>query len=147
MGGTVVCGVTETLAGRGAADLAHALGARLGLRVVLVHVVEAEGPNARQLQAGAERILNQIVVEIGAVTEARLMRGNPADALAEVAAEEGADLIVIGSRPAGLGSRRLRCALARELEAATHIPVVMAPPATRKRSDHRLAVAMSAATG
>jgi nucleotide-binding universal stress UspA family protein len=140
MGGTVVCGITETLAGRGAADLAHALGARLGLRVVLVHVVEEGGLNSRQL-------LDEIAFEFGEGTETRILLGNPADALAEVAADEGADLIVIGSRPAGLGSRRLRCALARELEAATHIPVVMAPPATRKRSDHRLAVAMSAATG
>jgi nucleotide-binding universal stress UspA family protein len=136
----VVCGVTETLAGRGAADLAHALGARLGLRVVLVRVVEEGTANARQ-------ILDEIALEVGEGTETRVMLGNPADALAEVAADEGADLIVIGSRPSGIGSRRMRCALARELEAATPIPVVMAPPATRKRSNHRLAGAMSAATG
>jgi nucleotide-binding universal stress UspA family protein len=140
MGGTVVCGVTETLAGRGAADLAHALGARLGLRVVLVRVVEEGTANARQ-------ILDEIALEVGEGTETRVMLGNPADALAEVAADEGADLIVIGSRPSGIASRRLRCALARELEAATPIPVVMAPPATRKRTDHRLAGTMSAATG
>ena len=140
MGGTVVCGVTETLAGRGAADLAHALGTRLGLRVVLVRVVEECTPNVRQ-------ILDEIALEVGEGPETRVMLGNPADALAEVAADEGADVIVIGSRPSGIGSRRLRCTLARELEAATPIPVVMAPPATRKRSDHRLAVAMSAATG
>lgn len=139
MGGTVVCGVTETLAGRGAADLAHALGARLGLRVVLVRVVEEGTANARQ-------ILDEIALEVGEGTETRVMLGNPADALAEVAADEGADLIVIGSRPSGIASRRLRCALARELEAATPIPVVMAPPATRKRTDHRLAGTMSAAT-
>jgi len=140
MGGTVVCGVTGTPGGRGAADLAHALATRLGLRLVLVHVVAA-------VPAEAEQILTEVALEIGAETETRIMLGNRADALSEVAAEEGADLIVIGSRPAGLGSRRLRCALARELEAATHIPVVVAPPATRKRSDHRLTVAMGAATG
>jgi nucleotide-binding universal stress UspA family protein len=140
MGGTVVCGVTETLAGRGAADLAHALGARLGLRVVLVRVVEEGTANGRQ-------ILDEIALEVGEGTETRVVLGNPADALAEVAADEGADLIVIGSRPSGIASRRLRCALARELEAATPIPVVMAPPATRKRTDHRLAGTMSAATG
>jgi nucleotide-binding universal stress UspA family protein len=153
MGGTVVCGVTETPDGRSAADLAHALGTRLGLRLVLVHVVEGvptgthESLTARQRQAGAEQILNEIALEIGDGTEKRIMRGNRADALAQVAAEEGADLIVIGSRTARLGKRKLRCTLARELEAATPIPVVLAPPATRKRSDHRLAVAMGAATG
>ena len=68
----------------------------------------------------------------------RVVLGDPADALAHVAAEEGADLIVLGSRFAGFGGRNLRCALARELEAATPVPVVVAPPSTRKRSDRRL---------
>lgn len=153
MGGTVVCGVTETPDGRSAADLAHALGTRLGLRLVLVYVVEGvslgthESLTARQRRAGAEQILDEIALEIGDGTEQRIVLGNRADALAQVAAEEGADLIVIGSRPTRLGNRKLRCTLARELEAATPIPVVLAPPATRKRSDHRLAVAMGAATG
>lgn len=153
MGGTVVCGVTETPDGRGAADLAHALGTRLGLRLVLVHVVEGvptgthESLTARQRQAGAEQILNEVALEIGEGIEQRIMLGDRADALAQVAAEEGADLIVIGSRPTRLGNHRLRCTLARELEATTPIPVVMAPPTTRKRSEHRLTVAMDATTG
>jgi len=152
MGGTIVCGVTETPDGRSAADLAHALGTRLGLRLVLVYVLEGvplstrDSLTARQRQTGAEQILNDVALETGDATEKRIMFGNRADALAQVAAEEGADLIVIGSRRAGLGSRKLRCTLARELEAATSIPVVLAPPATRKRSDHRLAVAIGAAT-
>jgi nucleotide-binding universal stress UspA family protein len=152
IGGTVVCGVTESPDGRSAAELAGALGRRLGLRLVLVHVIEGQvgthqGLTARQRQARAEEILDEIALGIGDGTEKRIMLGNRADALAQVAAEEGADLIVIGSRPAGLGSRKLRCTLARELEAATPIPVVLAPPTTRKRSDHRLAVALGAATG
>jgi nucleotide-binding universal stress UspA family protein len=153
MGGTVVCGVTETTAGRSAADLAHALATRLRLRLVLVHVIDGVplGTKAsltvRQRLAHAEQILNEITLEIGVETEQRIMLGDRADALSQVAAEEGADLIVLGSRPARLGNRRLRCTLARELEAATPIPVVLAPPTTRKRSDHRLAVAMRAATG
>jgi nucleotide-binding universal stress UspA family protein len=147
MGGTVVCGVTETPDGRSAAELARALGARLGLRLVLVHVVDGvpagtqESLSARQRQSGAEQTLNEIARDIGDGTEKRIMVGNRADALARVAAEEGADLIVIGSRPTGLGNRKLRCTLARDLEAATPIPVVVAPPTTRKRADHRLAVA------
>jgi nucleotide-binding universal stress UspA family protein len=151
MGGTLVCGVTETRDGRSAAELAHALAARLGLRLVLVHVVDGvrrgtqESLTARQRQTGAERLLNQIARDIGDA-EKRVMVGSRAEALAQVAAEEGADLIVIGSRTVGLGSRKLRCTLARELEAVTPIPVVVAPPATRQRSDHRLTVATGAAT-
>ena len=150
MGGTLVCGVTETPDGRSAAELAHALGTRLGLRLVLVHVVDGIPPGtqesltARQRQIGAERILDDIAREIGEPSEKRVMVGHRAEELARVAAEEGADLIVIGSRPAGLANRKLRSTLARALEAATPIPVVVAPPTTRKRSDRRLAVATGA---
>lgn len=149
-GGTVVCGVTEGPDGRGAADLARALVARLGLRLVLVHVLDGVPPGthesvtARQRQSGAERILGEIAREVGDGAERRVMVGDRAESLAQVAAEEGADLIVIGSRPAGFGNRKLRCTLARELEAATPVPVVLAPPTTRRRSDHRLAVAAGA---
>ena len=151
-GGTIVCGVSEAPDGRGAAELAGALVTRLGLRLVLVHVVDGVPPgtdeslSARQRQAGAERTLDEIARAVGNGTEQRVMVGNRADALAQVAAEEGADLIVIGSRRAGLGSRKLRCTLARELEAATPVPVVLAPPATRRRSDQRLALAADAVT-
>jgi nucleotide-binding universal stress UspA family protein len=152
-GGTIVCGVTETPDGRGAAELAGALVTRLGLRLVLVHVLDGVPPGthesltARQRQAGAERTLHEIAREIGEGAERRIMVGNRAEALAQVASEEGADLIVIGSRPAGLASRKLRCTLARELEAATPVPVVLAPPTTRRRSDQRLAVAAATTTG
>jgi nucleotide-binding universal stress UspA family protein len=152
-GGTIVCGVTETPDGRSAAEVARALVARLGLRLVLVHVLDGVPPGtqesltARQRQVGAERTLNEIAREIGNGTEKRVMVGRRAEALAQVAAEEGADLIVIGSRRAGLANRKLRCTLARELESATPVPVVVAPPTTRKRSEQRLAVASGAATG
>ena len=149
-GGTLVCGVTETPDGRSAAELARALGTRLGLRLVLVHVVDGvpqgtqESLGARQRQTGAEQLLTRIAREIGNGTEKRVMIGSRADALAQVAAEEGADLIVIGSRTTGLGGRKLRCTLAQELEAATPVPVVVAPPTTRRRSDNRLAAAAGA---
>lgn len=148
--GTVVCGVTETPDGRSAAELASALGTRLGLRLVLVHVVDGVPPGthesltARQRQAGAEQALDEIARGLGDGAEKRIMLGNRAEALAQVAAEEGADLVVLGSRPAGFG-RKLRSTLARELEAATPIPVVVAPPTTRKRAEQRLALAAGAA--
>jgi nucleotide-binding universal stress UspA family protein len=138
MGGTIVCGVTESPDGRSAAQLARALGARLGLRLVLVHVVDGiargthESLTARQRQSGGEHLLTAIARDIGNGTEKRLVLGDRAEALAQVAAEEGADLIVLGSRRTGLGNRKLRCTLARELEAATPVPVLVAPPATRK---------------
>ena len=152
-GGTIVCGVTEAPADRSAAELARALVARLGLRLVLVHVLDGVPPDthesltARQRQAGAEHVLDAMARDIGDGTERRVVVGGRAEALAQVAAEEGADLIVIGTRPTGLAGRKLRCSLARDLEATTPVPVVLAPPTTRKRSDQRLALAAGSATG
>lgn len=150
MGGTIVCGVSETADGRAAAELASALGARLGLRLVLVSVLDGvprgteESLTARQRQSGAERTLQEIAREAGDAAETRVVHGQRAETLAQVAAEEGADLIVVGSRSSGLGSRKLRSTLARELEAVTPVPVLVAPPSTRKRSEQRLAMAAEA---
>jgi nucleotide-binding universal stress UspA family protein len=147
MGGTIICGVSETPDGREAAELARALGARLGLRLVLVHVIDGVPPGAddslstRQRQSGAEKMLTEVAREIGNGTEKRVLLGDRAEALARVAAEEGADLVVVGSRFAGLGSRKLRSNLVRELEAVTPVPVAVVPPATRRRSARRLTAA------
>ena len=151
MGGTIVCGVRESTDGRSAAELAGALGARLGLRLVLVHVVDGVPPGtegsltARQRQTGGEHILSAIAREIrNDGTETRIVLGDRAERVAQVAAEEGADLIVLGSRSTGLGGRKLRCTLARELEAATPVPILVAPPSTRRRNNHRLSLAADA---
>jgi nucleotide-binding universal stress UspA family protein len=150
MHGTIVCGVTGAPEGRAAAQLAAAVANRLGLRLVLVHVVAAAGSRPPDATTEHEHLLEYGVVEAaldaialdhaGAV-ETRIVAGNRVDALVQVAAEEGADVIVVGSRPRGARGRQLRCSLARELEAAQSVPVLIAPPATRKRSARRLALA------
>jgi nucleotide-binding universal stress UspA family protein len=148
--GTIVCAVTESPGGRSAAELAQALSLRLDLRLVLVSVVDGvangahESLTARQRQSGAERTLYEVARELGNDIEKRVVLGDRAEALARVAADEGADLIVLGSRSTGLGGRKLRSSLARELEATTPVPVLVAPPSTRKRSDYRLSVASRA---
>jgi nucleotide-binding universal stress UspA family protein len=145
-GGTIVCGVVDSDEGREAAELASALGTRLDLRVVLVSVVDApagaeESVGGSQRQNAAQRALSEFARDLGNGTETRLLLGPRAEGIAQVAAEEGADLIVLGSRASVLGKGRLRCTLASELEAATPVPVLVAPPATRRRSDKRLALA------
>jgi nucleotide-binding universal stress UspA family protein len=150
-GGTIVCGVDDAVEARAAAELASALGARLGLRLVLVHVLDGIPPGtdesltARQRQSGAERMLALLAHEVGEDVETRLVPGQRGETLAAVAAEEGADLIVVGSRTAGLRGRALRSRLARELEAETPVPVLVVPPATRRRSDSRLELASAVA--
>ena len=132
MYGTIVCGITETPEARAAAQLAAALAERLGLRLVLVHV---------SIRHGREPAIGDLAGELGGHIEARVVSGNRADGLASVAADEGADVIVLGSRPRGARGRQLRCTLARELEAVTDVPVLIAPPGTRERSGRRLALA------
>jgi nucleotide-binding universal stress UspA family protein len=144
VGGTIVCGVTASAEAGSAAQLAGALAARLGLRLVLVHVVEGVprgafgSAGARQRELAGERLLEAAAAECPVEADARLVLGSAAQGLANVAAEEGADLIVVGARSAGPRNRRLASRLARELPAATPVPVVVAPPSGRKRSVERL---------
>lgn len=150
MHGTIVCGVTDAAEGRAVAQLAAALAARIGLRLVLVHVIAgtSQVEHDETEEAGAdtvERALEAIAREVGDSAEIRIVRGNRVDGLAQTASEEGADVIVLGSRPRGARGRQLRCTLARELEAATVVPVLIAPPATRERSGRRLALVEVAA--
>jgi nucleotide-binding universal stress UspA family protein len=136
MHGTIVCGVTHAPEARAAAQLAGALGARLGLRVVLVHVVDPQ----RGDSAG-EVTIEEVARELGHDVETRIVRGNRVDELARVAADEGADAIVLGGRARGPRGRQVRCTLARQLEAGQSVPVLIAPPATRARSGRRLGLA------
>jgi nucleotide-binding universal stress UspA family protein len=155
MSGTIVCGVTDTKDGRAAAQLAGALAERLDVRLVYAHALDGiprgaeESVTARQRLGGAERALTSIAREnapAGGV-ELRIDFGERAQYLAQVAAEEGADLVVLGSRAGGLRGRTLRCTLARELEAATPAPVLVAPPQTRRRQEQRLELLEEAAAG
>lgn len=147
MGGTIVCGVSDEIDDRDAAELAAALAERLGLRLVLVHVVDGvasvapESVTGRRRQSGAERMLDEVADEVDGA-ETRVVTGHRGDALAAVAAEEGADLIVLGSSASGFRGKLLRSGLARELESATLVPVLVAPPSTRARSGRRLATAL-----
>ena len=145
--GTIVCGVTDSAHGRAAAQLAAAISARVGLRLVLVHVVEARPRSHHDaVESRVSRMhgaLEVIAREIGDA-DTRIVYGNRVDGLAQVAADEGADAIVLGSRPRRALGLGLHCPLAQELEAAQDVPVLIAPPATHARSGRRLALAAAA---
>jgi nucleotide-binding universal stress UspA family protein len=135
-GGTIVCDVTDPPAAGAAAALAGALAGRLRARVVLVAVVGGDAHRRALLDAD----------DLGIQAETRVALGDHAEALARVAAEEGADLVIVGARAVGLGGRNLRCALVRDLEAVTPVPVLVAPPSTRRRSVRRLYLTAGAGT-
>jgi nucleotide-binding universal stress UspA family protein len=143
MPGTIVCGVSDSDAGRGALTLAAELSKRLGLRLVLVHVadgippVDANGEDSESVSTradgqGAARLVARLAVEHGVAdsAEQRSAVGDPAALLGQIAAEEAADMIVVGARARGRLRPGLESRLARALETATPVPVLIAPPRT-----------------
>ena len=145
MRGTVICGVADSDEGRTALSVATELSKRLGLRLVLVHVADGIAPHdvngegsesvtTRAGREGAARLVARLAAEHGVAgsAEQRSAVGDPAALLGEIAAEEAADLIVVGSRARGRLRRRLESGLARHLETTTSVPVLIAPPRTRR---------------
>jgi nucleotide-binding universal stress UspA family protein len=145
MSGTLVCAVTEDE--NESAD-ALALGAelseRLGLRLVLAHAVEGidamgngdrdESVTMRADRQGAEQRLARLAAEHGVAdrAEKRVAVGDSAALFGRIAAEEAADVIVVGA-PARGWRKRLDSRLAADLETETPVPVVIAPPRRRGR--------------
>jgi nucleotide-binding universal stress UspA family protein len=139
MRGTIVCGVDDTSEGRSALDLAAELSDRLALRLVVAHVADGigaldggdgdESVTMRGDREGAARVVARLTAERGLQgAERRWAVGDPATLLGRIADEEAADLIVVGSRDRGWPRRGLESKLARKLETATPVPIVIAPP-------------------
>jgi nucleotide-binding universal stress UspA family protein len=144
MRGTIVCGVTDSEGGRAALAVAAGLSERLGLRLVLAHVADGiapldgkgEGSESDTTRANHERgarLVARLAAEHGVAgsAEQRSAVGDPALLLAQIAAEEAADLIIVGSRARGRLRRGHEGRLIRQLETETPVPVVIAPPRRR----------------
>jgi nucleotide-binding universal stress UspA family protein len=135
----MVCSVTDTEEGRGALQLAVELSERLRLRLVLAHVsrgiglTDAGGDESVSMAAnreGARRMLSRLVAEYGVseTAERREAVGDEAAQLAQIAAEEAADLILVAARPRGRLRRGFESELADQLETETAVPVLIAAP-------------------
>lgn len=140
MPATIVCGVTDAPECRTAAELAAEASEVLGLGLVLVHAIEvpseaSESLSTRQEQQHAERFVRELAAELHpAEVATRVALGDAAAAIAKVAADEHAALVVLGSRPAGLRKRHLRSRLAERLAATSEVPVFVASPTPRSRA-------------
>jgi nucleotide-binding universal stress UspA family protein len=145
MQGTLVCGVDTSEDGRTALELAVELSARLGLRLVLAHVSSgiepvasdpdgAESVSMKANREGAARLLARLAAEHGVAdrAERRTGSGDTATVIGQIAAEEAADLIVVGSRPRGRLRRGFESRLAEQLGDETPVPVLIAPPSGRQ---------------
>jgi nucleotide-binding universal stress UspA family protein len=143
--GTLICAVTEGAENDDAGSQAVAISERLGLRLVLTHVVDGialgngdghgeESITMKGDRTAAERRLEELARDhdLEESAERRVAVGEPATLLGQIASEEAADVIVVGARTRGWGKRRLESRLAQELETETPVPVLITPPRTRR---------------
>jgi nucleotide-binding universal stress UspA family protein len=145
MKGTVVCAVSEGALNNDAVAQSIAVSDRLGLRLVLAHVVDGiasfgngdESVSTKGDRIAAERVLADLARahRVEERAERRVAVGDPATELGQIATEEAADMIVVGPRARGWRGRHLESRLADELGMETPVPVLIAaprlPPATR----------------
>ena len=124
--GSIICGLDDSESAKGAARVAREISARLRMRLVFVHVVDAESPDERttalvqRLHSLAERGM-----ELDCGADWLVDAGHPSDRLLAKAAAEKASLIVIGShdpRTPLLGS------IYAQLSRRASCPVVVVPP-------------------
>jgi nucleotide-binding universal stress UspA family protein len=149
MHGTLVCGVNESDDGRSALEMAVALSERLRLRLVLAYISDGIAPVAgdgdgdrdgeesvsmKADREGAARLLARLSAEYGVAdrAERRSGSGDAATLIGQIAAEEAADLIVVGARLRGRLRRGLESRLAEQLANETPVPVLIAPPRARR---------------
>jgi nucleotide-binding universal stress UspA family protein len=145
---SIVCGVDGSADSAAALAVAARLADRLERRLVLANVVEPVGlpyatvgafgsglaPGApaavldEQLQVG-ERLLEEMVEEGNVQTgERRVVTGFAAERLAEVADEEDAALIVVGSRGRGAFKAAFLGSVSTSLIGVARCPVLVVPP-------------------
>lgn len=122
----------STAAARVAAELFGARLHRLTLATVVDYDIEATpGEPARheEARAGLERAAAELAAVLPAGVEPRriVLTGNPTEALADLAATEGTDLVVVGARGRG-ATRHLVGRVATHLPARSAVPVLVVPP-------------------
>lgn len=148
MEGSIICGVDGSPDSRLVVNAAEDLARRLGARLIVVHVVAhvpdpvppgmayvapMARPDAlrRQLDAdveAAEALLERIVLEANAGdAERRVVIGDPAQRLADLAQSEGAALLVVGSRRRGPFKAAFLGSVSNGLVGIAGSPVLVVP--------------------
>jgi nucleotide-binding universal stress UspA family protein len=148
MAGSIVCGVDGSPDSQAALKVASEFAERLGSTLVLAHVVEpayvayaaaypfggTTGPmttreGTESEEEAAVKLLECVAVDTGlADAERRVTIGHPAEGLAELADEEDADLIVVGSRGRGALKAAFLGSVSYSLVGIARCPVLIVPP-------------------
>jgi len=142
MEGAIVCGVDGSSESRAALRVAAQLSGQLGVPLVIAHVAQAAVfapvpgatgqamslPTEVELRAG-EELLEQIAEEEGlGEASLRSLHGLAAERLAELADEEAAAFVVVGSRGRGAFKAAFLGSVSRDLIGVARCPVLVVPP-------------------
>ncbi len=141
MAGDIVCGVDDSIGARRAVDVAIELAAELSKRLILVHVTGRDSRFPYGDRARRERRRHAAWQRGQAVFSAlerqhrlptdvqeRVEAGDPATELARVVEEEGAELLVVGSRARGDIRSALLGSVSQSLERLAPCALVVVPP-------------------
>jgi nucleotide-binding universal stress UspA family protein len=146
MNKAIVCGIDGSPDSQAALAYATELADQLGARLVLAHVVVPAptpyatiGPIAGaappsfsttvERQAQGDRLLGELVETTGIDrAERRVVAGHPAEGLADLADDEQAQLIVVGSRGRGPLRSALLGSVSTSLIGLARCPVLVVPP-------------------
>jgi nucleotide-binding universal stress UspA family protein len=149
---SIVCGVDGSVDSQDALAVANDLAARLRLRLIMTYVVEpSHAPYAGVAALGAmprlplstteqqEEAGTRLLVELSAAmgleqAEQRVVIGHPAERLADLADEEGAQMIVVGSRGRGAFKAAFLGSVSTTLIGVARCPVLVVPPGAAQRS-------------
>jgi nucleotide-binding universal stress UspA family protein len=126
---TIACGVDDSDAAHAVAGTARWLANRLQARLMLIHVV---GEPARESEAVLASL--RVHLGLGERDEIRLLAGVPADRLIERADEDGAELLVVGSRGRGSIRSAVLGSVSRTLATSARCPVAIVPPGSPDRA-------------
>jgi nucleotide-binding universal stress UspA family protein len=152
MGRSIVCGVDGSADSQAAVRVAAEFADRLGSALILAHVAEpayvayaaaypfggTAGPmataEAAQSKAeDSERLLERVAVAAGLPdAERRVAIGHPAEQLAELADDENAELIVVGSRGRGALKAAFLGSVSYNLVGVAGRPVLIVPSASEQ---------------
>jgi nucleotide-binding universal stress UspA family protein len=138
---SILCGIDGSDDARVALRAAAQLSVQLEVRLVAAHVVQTVdaapglgvaagalgGASAEALEAGRQ-LLGRILEEEGlAGAERRVVHGPPAESLANLADDEDAEFIVVGSRGRGAFKAALLGSVSTDLISVARRPVLVVP--------------------